>query len=149
MPQSQIDQLMNVWAASLQSIDPNAQPPFANHQDLLDTIDATPDGNVPWDRFIVSYSGPRPADRDPPAWMFQEYEICFRDVKKIMANMLSNRDFVGKYDYVLFRAYDKNGDRIYQNLYSANWVWHQAVNIHFFYTIVIVNLSEGYNCCRP
>ena len=148
MPQSQIDQLMNVWAASLQSIDPNAQPPFANHQDLLDTIDATPDGNVPWDRFIVSYSGPRPADRDPPAWMFQEYEICFRDPKKILANMLSNRDFDGKFDYVPRRDYDKNGERRYQNLYSADWAWLQAVFFYVSFPVLFANFSEGQNCCR-
>ena len=127
MSQSHIDQLMNVWAASLQSADPNATPPFANHQDLLDTIDATPDGNVPWERFTVTYSGPKPTDREPPAWMFQEYEICFRNAKKIVANMLSNRDFDGEFDYTPHKDFDQNGDRMYKNLFSADWIWLQAV----------------------
>ena len=146
MPQGHVDELMNIWAASLQSTDPDAKPPFANHEDLLNTIDATPDGDVPWERFTVSYSGPIPDVDDPPAWMFQEHEICFRDAKNLVANMLSNRDFDKEYDYVARREYDENGDRKYQDLFSADWVWLHSVNqiIFLFHDLLVKERSGRY-----
>ena len=57
MPQSQVDDLMNLWAAFCQLNNLDASPPFTNHQDLLDTIDSTPDGSIAWDCVKVSYCG--------------------------------------------------------------------------------------------
>lgn len=68
MPQSQVDKLMELWAAFAQSTDADAQPPFASNQDLLDTIDSTPDGSVPWESFTLSYCGHVPEESAPP-WM--------------------------------------------------------------------------------
>ena len=88
MPQSQVDDLMNLWAAFCQLNNLDASPPFTNHQDLLDTIDSTPDGSIAWDCVKVSYCGNMP--EEPPSWMFQEYEVWFRDAKKVVEGIMSN-----------------------------------------------------------
>ncbi|KAF9243715.1 hypothetical protein BU15DRAFT_59594, partial [Melanogaster broomeanus] len=52
-------------------------PPFADHQDLYTTIDATPLGDVPWSSHSISYMGDRTGDIPP--WMDASYEFHFRD----------------------------------------------------------------------
>ena len=150
MPQGQVDQLMSLWAASLRSANKNTSPPFANHQDLLDTIDSTQDGNVPWDSFTISYSGPLPDDEEPPAWMLQKHEVCFRSPKEIVKNMLSNRDFDGEFDYVPRRDYDENGDRKYTDLFTGDRIWlHAVCNPLFSLSIYFTNfLFQGSYSCR-
>ena len=138
MPQSHIDELMNLWAANVQSVDQCARPPFANHQELLDTIDSTPDGSVPWDTFTVSYSRPLPDDEDPPPWMLEKHEVCFRNAKEVIKIMFSNRDFDGEFDYTPRRDYDEKGDRKYKDLYSGDWIWLHAVCINFYFDSIYV-----------
>lgn len=138
MPQSQIDELMDIWETGARMADPDAQPPFANHQDLFDTIDSTQDGNVSWDRFTVSYCGPLPEEGEPPPWMVQEYEVCFRNAKEVVANMLSNKDYVDEFDYVPYKDYDAQGHRRYKDLLSGDWAWRHAVcDLGLVFTIFI------------
>jgi hypothetical protein len=50
MAGKKITELMDIWAAygQIQETDPGNGPPFANAQDLYDTIDSTEIGGVPW-----------------------------------------------------------------------------------------------------
>lgn len=52
MPGKRINELMDIWAAYQQFQDPDFEmeqcPPFANAQDLYNTIDSTEVGGVPW-----------------------------------------------------------------------------------------------------
>ncbi|KAJ6596700.1 hypothetical protein B0H10DRAFT_1959968 [Mycena sp. CBHHK59/15] len=50
-----IDELMQNWAARPESA---GDPPFADHEDLYNTIDATEIGHVPWESFAVKYNQP-------------------------------------------------------------------------------------------
>jgi hypothetical protein len=50
------DILLQLWAASLACH--GDSPPFSNHQDLYDTIDATPIGGVSWQSATLMYNGP-------------------------------------------------------------------------------------------
>ncbi|TDL20259.1 hypothetical protein BD410DRAFT_815646 [Rickenella mellea] len=57
MPQAQVDTLLELWAASLMEF--GADPPFANHSKLHETIDSTKLGDVPWDltfRWGIDYA---------------------------------------------------------------------------------------------
>ncbi|KAJ6531551.1 hypothetical protein B0H10DRAFT_2171470 [Mycena sp. CBHHK59/15] len=69
-----IDELMQNWAARTDA--PN--PPFADHEDLYSTIDATEIGHVPWQSFTVQYNQPIAAG-DVTPWKTQEYVVHFRD----------------------------------------------------------------------
>lgn len=68
---------MELWAASLLPF--GAQPPFANADDLLATIDSIPCGDAPWYCFEVSYQGPLP-EHDVPSWMTEKYLVWARDI---------------------------------------------------------------------
>ena len=138
MPQGQVDRLMELWAAFAQANGLEPQPPFASNQDLLDTIDSTPNGNVRWESFSVKYCGPVP-ENDPPSWMFQEYEVWYRNAKDMIATMLRNKDFDGEYDYVPYREFDENGKRCYKDLMSGDWAWLKAVRFIFSFAFNILN----------
>jgi hypothetical protein len=48
--------------------------------------------------------------------------------------LLSNPDFDGEFDYVPYKEFEPNGDRRFQNFFSGDWVWSQAVHEHFLST---------------
>lgn len=118
-----VDILLHLWAASLAPHDDS--PPFLNHQDLYNTIDATSIGGVPWQSATLSYDGPLPDQ--PPPWMQSEYAIWFRDPRLLFKSMLENPDFAKSFDYRPYRQYDTRGSRRYEHFMSADWAWNQAV----------------------
>jgi len=124
MSAGNIDVLLDLWAASL--FKHHDTPPFANHSDLYDTIDATPLSDVPWDSFSMSYNGPLP-ESNVPSWMTAEFDIWFRDPRTVVRNMLSNPDFNGEFDEAPRYEFNMNGKREYQDFMLADWAWKQAV----------------------
>jgi len=95
MPATQIDNLMDlIKVLLLQNGDMMLKPPFADKKDLYDIIDSTPLGDVSWQSFSVTYQGEKPPD-SVPEWMDGSYEVCYRDPRDIIRNMLANPDFDG------------------------------------------------------
>jgi hypothetical protein len=129
MSNTGIDDLMKIWAATLPA---DAEPPFANHDDLHAKIDSTTLGDAPWQSFSVSYDGPKPVDGETPSWMTAEYEVWFRDPQTVLRNQFANPDFDGEIDYAPFQEFGENGERRWQNFMSGNWAYTQAVNVHIF-----------------
>jgi Plavaka transposase len=126
MSAGNIDTLLNLWASTLFKYDDH--PPFHDHKDLYDTIDATPLGDVPWESFSMSYNGERPDDpEDVPAWMNDEFQVWYRDPRTVVRNMLSNPDFDGEIDYAPFRQFGDEDERQYQDFMSGDWAWRHAV----------------------
>jgi Plavaka transposase len=123
MPGNQIDELMETWNA----FHPLDDPPFANHEDLYNTIDSTILGEVPWESFSIKYTGPMP-DIDVPPWMLASYDIWFRDPQQVLDNQISNPDFNCEIDYAAKRVFGKDGQRRYQDLMSGQWAWDQSVS---------------------
>ncbi|KAJ7745315.1 hypothetical protein B0H16DRAFT_1321753, partial [Mycena metata] len=105
-----------------------AAPPFADHKDLYSTIDAIQQGDVPWQSFSVTYTGPLPTSGVAPAWMTEKYEVWFRSPLGIFEKQLANPDFKDEMDWAPKRMF-KNGKRQYVDLFSGNWVWEQADKI--------------------
>ncbi|KIK80719.1 hypothetical protein PAXRUDRAFT_157911, partial [Paxillus rubicundulus Ve08.2h10] len=60
---SKTDKLLHIWGSTLAVH--GSRPPFADHQDLYNTIDATPVGDIPWNKFTLWYNGERPVGRVP------------------------------------------------------------------------------------
>lgn len=127
MSQHGVDNIMEIWAASFRCHGSDALPPFSNHQDLLDAIDRTDHGEAPWYRFSIQFSGTLPYD-DPPSWMQEEYDVWFCDPRTVLTNMLKNKDFDGEFDYSPYKEF-KGAKRRYQNLFSGDWAWKQAVSL--------------------
>jgi hypothetical protein len=91
-----VNELMGLWAADVSVSD--REPPFVDHAHLYNTIDAIPVGGVPWQNFVVSYTGSQP-DATAPPWMEQTYEVYFRDPRRLFQNMLANPTFAEDFDY--------------------------------------------------
>ena len=127
MSAGNIDELMTIWDTDASML--GGKSPFIDYSDLYDKIDAISVGDVPWQRFTVSYTGLRP-ETDVPPWMEQEAEILFRDPRQLFRNMLSNPTFAENFDCVPMRVFNTNGSRRYENFMSGDWAWKQAVGFY-------------------
>ena len=152
MPGTEIDELMQIWANTL----PEGQnhPPFADHSDLYNTIDATTLGDAPWQSFSVTYSGELPVDGNIPSWMLSEYDIWFRDPKVVLQNQLRNPDFKNEIDFAPYQKFDDHGEREWKEFMSASWGYQQAVRTFLFRHILLLfravfDMFIEYNCSRP
>lgn len=123
MSGGKIDELMQLWACTLPE---DLDPPFANHHHLYDTIDASSQGEVPWQSFSVTYNGDIP-NGAMPSWMVREYDVWFRDPRQVLRNQIGNPDFSGAYDHTPKRVFLANGQRQYKDFMSGDWAWNQAV----------------------
>ncbi|KIJ07272.1 hypothetical protein PAXINDRAFT_90695 [Paxillus involutus ATCC 200175] len=127
MSASQIDTLLDLWAATL--LGHGKQPPFANHHDLYKVIDSTPLGSVPWKSFSVTYNGEKP-DHNVPPWMNDSFEVWYRDPHEVIKNMLGNADYKDEMDYAPFHEFSSEGDeQRWQDFMSGSWAWSQADEI--------------------
>ncbi|PBK83662.1 hypothetical protein ARMGADRAFT_1048374 [Armillaria gallica] len=100
-PVSQIDHLLQIWATTLSETE---SLPYADHNDLHTTIDATTFRAVLWECFSVSYNGDPGTDKPAP-WMTtltMQYDLGNPDFAQEM-------DFAPKHDFM-----------------SGNWAWQQA-----------------------
>ncbi|KAJ6629424.1 hypothetical protein B0H10DRAFT_2208816 [Mycena sp. CBHHK59/15] len=96
-----IDELMKNWAA--RSDAPN--PPFADHEDLYNTIDATENLSRP----VAT----------------QDYVVHFRDPRLVLQQQLANPDFKSEMDFTPKQVF-VDGQREYEDFMSGNWAWRQA-----------------------
>ena len=127
MSAGNIDELMELWAATVAKHDDDA--PFVNHRDLYAKIDAINLGHsIPWQSFTVSYDGEIPTQ--PPDWMTKTYEVHYRDPRKVIHALLSNPDFKDEFEYAPFQEVD-DGKRRYCDFMLGDWCWKQAVRFHF------------------
>ncbi|KAJ7775224.1 hypothetical protein B0H14DRAFT_2401718, partial [Mycena olivaceomarginata] len=120
MAGKRVDRLSQILAALY-----GTDPPFADHKDLYSTIDAIQQGDVPWQSFSVTYTGPLPESGEVPTWMTEKYEVWFRSPLGIFERQLANPDFKDEIDWAPKRVF-KDGKRQYFDLFSGNWVWKQA-----------------------
>jgi hypothetical protein len=126
MSAGHIDELLQNWGSRPGADD----PPFANHRDLYDTIDATEIGNVPWESFNVSWSGARTPGEEAP-WKNEEFTVYFRDPRKVLQLQIANPDFKFEMDFAPKQVFGKGNSREYMDFMSGNWAWRQAVRLNF------------------
>ncbi|KAI5989966.1 hypothetical protein EDD15DRAFT_2370292 [Pisolithus albus] len=98
--------LLELWAASL--VEAGGRPIFSSCREMYQAIDDTDVGDVKWQSFTVKYTGDMEAN--PAPWMDDEYDVWFRDLRKVVQNMLGNSEFAKEMDYQPFR----------------DWAWRQA-----------------------
>ena len=121
---SHVDRLMDLWTASM--IEAGGVAPFASGEDLLDQIDQIKLGHVPWRSFTAAYSHNQPPSSDSPLWMREEYNVWFRDPRKIVHGILGNPEFSNGIDYIPYRDFT-DGKRRWSEFMSGDWAWEQAV----------------------
>jgi len=137
MSAGKVDELLTLWEAD--SAASGGEPPFVDHNHLYGAIDGVPVGGVPWQKFAVSYTGPKP-ETDVLPWMEQSHEVYFRDPQQLFLNVLANPDFVNDFDHTPMQQFDLNGSRRYENFMSGDWAWQQAVSF-----LVCDNLFTNYH----
>ncbi|PSR72191.1 hypothetical protein PHLCEN_2v11930 [Hermanssonia centrifuga] len=95
MSGGRIDELMQLWGSR------DRDPPFADHNDLYNCIDAISVGEIPWQMFSVSYKGARSGNAagEVPGWMDAKYEVHFRCPCTILQNQIGNPDFAGEINF--------------------------------------------------
>lgn len=131
-----LDFLCDLMAATLARH--HDTPPFVDHKDLHNVIDATQLGNVPWQCFSAQYSGERP--EVVPPWMDDKFEVWFRDPHAMAHNILANPAYKDEIDYVLFREYDASDNtRRWKDSMSRDWAWQQVVCLP--YCLVLLGIS--------
>ncbi|KAG1855567.1 hypothetical protein F4604DRAFT_1883217 [Suillus subluteus] len=103
-------------------------PPYANKQDLHDTIDVIGQGNVPWQSFTIQHTDAERLANDPsaPQWTLAEYDVWFWDPRILLHNQLSSPAFKDKIDYAPCQVYNNNHERIWSDFKSGNWAWKQC-----------------------
>ena len=119
-----IDGLMDIWKQT-------GQAPFANHQDLYDSIDSITVGDLAWQSFNVRYN--REVSDVDPQWMSDSYEVFFRDPHLVVQGMLANPDFDEGMDFAPYRVFNNVGDQQFDNMLSGEWAWDQAVSLTCFH----------------
>ena len=124
LSQKKINKLLELWTATL--VPHGDSPPIANHQDLHRQIDAIRLGNIQWESSPLKYTRPLPKMTRIPEWMTTEYDVWYRDPRKVIKNILATPDFDGHIDFVAYQEF--NGEkRQYGNVMSGDWSWRQSV----------------------
>lgn len=148
MSAGNINSLLDIWASSLP---PDTDPPFADHEDLYNVIDATEVGDAPWKSFTMQYNGELGEGDDIPSWKTKKYEVWYRDPGTVLRNQLGNPDFKGEMDFAPKRVFNLDGDkREYCDFMSGNWAWKQAVGAVFtiYESFAQTDVFSGQNCSR-
>ncbi|KAG1721168.1 uncharacterized protein EDB91DRAFT_1240337 [Suillus paluster] len=123
-----INQLLNIWAASLIQAGCKA-PPFADYCDVYKTIDNTPLGEVKWQSFSVKFTGAIPDEGAAP-WMTDSHDVWFHDPCDVVQNMLSNPDYATEIDLQPYHEFaTENDEHQWQDFMSRDWAWSQADKI--------------------
>ena len=116
--------LTGIWNATL--VPHNNLAPIIDHDDLHSMIDAIELGHVPWQSYTAKYQGLCPENGPAPEWMTTEYQVWYRDPRKVIHNILANPELANGIDYVPYREFI-NSKRRYCDFMSGNWAWKQCV----------------------
>jgi hypothetical protein len=140
MPQGQIDSLLQIWARTM--VNTGKNPPFCNARDLYDTIDATEDGHIPWQSFLLSYQPKEDEVIGETSWKRKSFDVWFRDPHKVLLGQLLNRDFAKEMDFAAKEARDsKTKIRRFRDFMSGEWAWGQSVRIIILSKITLIERS--------
>ena len=126
--ESQINHALDLWMAANIKAGGNESVPWSSAEEMYATIDAIQEGNAPWKTIPFRYNGPLPVN--PPKWMLQTYELCTRDSRLVLHQQLATQTSEDNIDYVAYRQFKANGDRIWSNLMSGDWAWGNSVCSH-------------------
>ena len=139
------DRLLSTWTTTLVSHDDS--PPITDHHDLHATIDAIKLGHIPWQSYTAQYNGLRPENGPTPEWMTTDYQVWYRDPRKVVHEIFANPDLASGIDYVPYREFE-NEVRRYGNFMSGDWAWTQCVRVLcFWHRHPLTLLSKGPHFC--
>ncbi len=110
----------------LETGDVHARAPYDSADDMYETIDAVPYGDLPWSTFELKYTGP--ITPHTPPWKIKTYTIHTRDALAVVESIAGSADFDGRWDYVPYEEYSGPGCRRYADVMSGTWAFKKAVS---------------------
>ncbi|KAI6024361.1 hypothetical protein EDC04DRAFT_2606529 [Pisolithus marmoratus] len=150
MPASQINTLLEIWAASL--IELGGNPLFANHTDLYHVIDSMSVGAVKWENFKIAYKckhqdgqntdeqdeliklaglGGQDGQDEPDApWTFDVYDVWYQDPHQVIHNLLRCTDIKDEMDFVPYQEFNAmKQQRHWEDFMLGDWAWEEVDKI--------------------
>ena len=70
----------------------------------------------------MQYNGLYPEDGPVPEWMTTNFQLWYRNPRKVIHNILTNPALADSIDYIPYRELE-NGKRCYCDFMSGNWAW--------------------------
>lgn len=98
---------------------------YNSADDMFETIDAIPYGDVAWTTFQLKYNGP--ITPHTPAWKLKTYTIYTRNALHVVESIAGSADFDGRWDYVPYEEFSAPGCRRFTNVMSGTWAFKKAV----------------------
>ncbi|RXW16095.1 hypothetical protein EST38_g9754 [Candolleomyces aberdarensis] len=129
-PASKINKGLDLWLASkIQALRSEKcdNVPWASADELYETVDKIQQGNAPFRTFHYQYHADGPLPENSPAWMTQPFELCVRDSRHVLHHQLATPDFANSFAPVPYRQFQADGDRVWSDLFSADWAYREAV----------------------
>ena len=112
------NRLLDIWTTTL--IPHNDSVPILDHTDLHAMIDTIKLRHVPWESYTVRYNGLQPEDGPVPKWMSTDYQLWYRNPRKVIHSIFGNPDLVDGIDYVPYREFE-DGKHHYCDFVSRDW----------------------------
>lgn len=100
---------------------------FSDAQEMLDTIDEIPWGDLPWHTLTLGYTGE--VNDDVPQFKREPYTIFYRNALDVAEAMIGNVEFLGRFDTIPFEEYIGPNQRRWSNVMSGTHFWKQAVSL--------------------
>lgn len=129
MSQSDIDDLLELWALSLMKH--KDLGPFNSYKHIYDTIDSTCLGDAPWRCFQAGLE--EDLSEDAPSWKQHTYDVYYHDPDVVILNLLDNPNFDGEYDTTPYVELDAQGHQCWSDFMSANFPYQCCVGPQFLY----------------
>jgi hypothetical protein len=140
--EGKINRGLDLWLAAALERDGADSIPWDTADDMYATIDSIREGSAVWQTVFFQYNGPMPPN--PPQWMLKTYELNTHNTLLVMEQQLATTAFENETDYVPYKLYDAEGNRVYSNLMSGRWAYKEAVrDFQYICVFVIHDLQDS------
>ncbi|RXW16236.1 hypothetical protein EST38_g9616 [Candolleomyces aberdarensis] len=93
-----LDHWKAVTIAALGSAEDVSSAPWNTAQEVYSAIDEIQEGGAPFRTVHLRYQGEKPLN--PPSWMTDTFEFCFRDARLVLQQQLENPEFINQFETV-------------------------------------------------
>ena len=76
--------------------------------------------------------------------MTAEYQVWYRDPRKVIHNIFTNPDLADGIDYIPYHEF-KDGKRRYSDFMSGDWAWKQCVSIFLSTLPQLLTSTQGHH----
>ncbi|KAE9404082.1 hypothetical protein BT96DRAFT_989584 [Gymnopus androsaceus JB14] len=117
MSQGNIDELMDIWSLYERQL---TQATGCNN--------CSSDGGTSWKCFQSVINDSLPVNA--PEWQKISYQVWYRDLDVVIANILANPEFRNNFDVASYVHLDSAGKRHWADFMSGNFAWRHATQIY-------------------